>query len=212
MTEEKPTILVFKSSDPAPNSDNDIVQNLREKANVYEVDDEKSYGYSKLLSNHPSARAIFVLKSNILAPKYEHLWDQMSDYVDNGGTVVLSRSFVNATQRPDLEEWILKTWCKPWEWSLSMDPGYAVFQGSAIGPRASWRNGLAAAYSISPGLFLFNVHSSDIWYSSVRCGFADEVPTFVAFAQIGLGWLGWAGDINNIDDRTTVVLAMMGLN
>ncbi|KAI1806086.1 hypothetical protein F4811DRAFT_189032 [Daldinia bambusicola] len=214
MAETKPTILIFCRGEVEGG-----LKQIKEKANVYQASYLKPNAPEKLLSEHPSARAIWIVDHDITAPKYRSLSSKVVDYVRNGGIVILGGFFVTEVTPPAFNKWMEEIWDLPWRFG-QYETTTVVFQSSAVGPRQFWRDGLAAAYS-QKGVFLKNVALEDSWYASPPGSTSEsrvfgpspvEAQTSIAFKKVSEGWLGYTGDIHNEDETSTAVRAMMGLN
>ncbi|KAI1778146.1 hypothetical protein F4818DRAFT_405037 [Hypoxylon cercidicola] len=205
MTDVKPTILVF-----GPEESEGSLKEPKEKANVYHASLTKFGAADKLLDDHPTPRAIFILDPAIVTPDCGGFSDRITDYTFGGGTVVLGGSFSLYVSQSDFDTWMEEEWNLPWKCG-NRERTRVVFQSSAVGPRDFWRDGLVAAYT-HDGQLLKNVSPSDSWYATLPNMTNDPVQTSVACAKYGEGWLGWTGDFRNRDETIAAVRVMMDLN
>ncbi|KAI1076721.1 hypothetical protein F5B20DRAFT_593724 [Whalleya microplaca] len=214
MADAKPTILVFSQEGIEGG-----LKKIKEKANVYQASYSKPNEPEKLLQEHPTARAIWIVDPDITTRKHENLsWDVIN-YVRNGGTAILGGYFQDTIAPPDFDRWMGEAWGLPWRYG-QYETTTVVLQSSAVGPREFWRNGLAASYS-QKGVFLKNVAATDSWYASPPGSKSEsfvfgpvpvDAQTSIAFGKVGNGWLGWTGDIHYREETAAAVRAMMGLN
>lgn len=213
--EPKPTILVFSTSGIEGG-----LKKIKDKATVHQAFYTNANEPSALLSAHPSAQAIWIADPEIVLPKHRQLSQQVVEYVRDGGTAIIGGFFTSFVRPDDFNYWLRDAWNLPWEFG-QYERTTVIFQNSANGrPHSHWRNGMPAAYS-SKAVFLKNVAPYDAWYVSSSGSMSEslvfgpspvEEQTSVAFAEVGNGWLGYTGDVNNEDGTTAAVLAMMGLN
>ncbi|KAI1657377.1 hypothetical protein F4813DRAFT_361226 [Daldinia decipiens] len=214
MTDTKPTILVFCCGELEGG-----LKKIKEKANIYQASYSKRNAPAKLLSEHPSARAIWIVDPDIATPKYKDLSSKVVNYARNGGIVILGGFFSTGVAPTDFNKWMKDVWDLPWRYG-QYETTTVVFQSSAVGPRKFWHDGLAAAYT-QKGVFLKNVPPADSWYASPPGSTSEsrvfgpvpiQAQTSIAFGRVGKGWLGWTGDIHNREETSAAVRAMMGLN
>ncbi|KAI8966521.1 hypothetical protein F5Y11DRAFT_364184 [Daldinia sp. FL1419] len=214
MADTKPEILVFCRGELEGG-----LKKIKEKAEVFQASYWKRNAPAQLLSEHPSARAIWIVDPDIVTPEHKNLSNKVVDYVRNGGTVILGGFFSMGVVPPDFDKWMKDVWGLPWRFGQYVTTT-VVFQSSAVGPRDFWRDELAAAYS-QKGVFLKNVSPADSWYASPPGSTSESrvfgpspvgAQTSIAFGRVGRGWLGWTGDIHNQEETAAAVRAMMGLN
>ncbi|OTB12322.1 hypothetical protein K445DRAFT_66416 [Daldinia sp. EC12] len=214
MAETKPTILVFCRGELGGG-----LKKIKEKANVYQASFLKHDAPAKLLSEHPSARAIWIVDPDITTRKFKDLSSKVVNYVRDGGIVILGGFFSMGIGPIEFDKWMRNVWNLPWRYG-QYETTTVVFQSSAVGPRKFWRDGLVAAYS-QKGVFLKNVSPAASWYASPPGSTSEssvfgpvpiQAQTSVAFEKVGKGWLGWTGDINHEEETSAAVRAMMGLN
>ncbi|KAI0108364.1 major facilitator superfamily domain-containing protein [Daldinia grandis] len=214
MTDTKPTILVFCRGEIEGG-----LKKIKEKASVYQASYLKRNAPVKLLSEHLSAQAIWIVDPDIATPKYKDLSRKVVNYARNGGIVILGGFFSTLVTPPDFDKWMKDVWDLPWRYG-QYETTTVVFQSSAVGPRKFWQDGLVAAYT-QKGVFLENVSPADSWYASPPGSTSEsrvfgpvpiQAQTSIAFGRVGGGWLGWTGDIRNTEETAAAVQAMMGLN
>lgn len=214
-SEPKPIILVFSTSGLEGG-----LKKIKDKATVHQAFYTNANEPAKLLSEHPSAQAIWIADPEIVLPNNKQLSQQVVDYVRGGGTAIIGGYFTSFVRPDDFNKWMRESWGLPWEFG-QYERTTVVFHNSAIGrPHSHWRYGMPAAYS-SKAVFLKKVAPYDAWYMSMSESMSEslvfapspvEQQTSVAFAEVGNGWLGYTGDVNNEDGTNAAVLAMMGLN
>ncbi|KAL7623196.1 hypothetical protein AAE478_006877 [Parahypoxylon ruwenzoriense] len=213
MADAKPTILIFSRE-----SVEDDFGKSNEIVNFRRAGFTKRQVTKKLLDDHPSAQAIWILDCDIVNPFYKVLSKKVVDYVHNGGIAILGGWFSASVNPSDFDRWMEDAWKLPWRYG-QYETTTVVFQTSAVGPYDHWCDGLPASYS-QKGVFLKNVAPSDSWYASppgsISESVSGEVPvkaeTSIAFGKVGMGWLGWTGEVSSSLETAAAVRAMMGMN
>lgn len=224
-TTTKPTILLFSSHGTrltGPYRNIGSLKKITDNATVLEAAYNKPNAPADLLRANPTARAIWITDPDIALPAHSALSQQIIAYVRNGGTAVLGDSFSSMIRPDDFDRWMRRAWGLPWLFG-QYERTTVVFQSGTSGRSSEsqhWRDGLPAAYS-SKCVFLKNVAAGDSWYAAPEGAVSESmvfgsVPvraqTSVAFAKVGNGWLGFAGDVNDEEGTGLATLAMMGLN
>ncbi|KAI9696608.1 MAG: hypothetical protein M1836_005627 [Candelina mexicana] len=160
-----------------------------------------------LTNNTPSAIIVTdpaIVKSNRTTNAVR---DKVIAYVRAGGTAVLATLFSSFVRPNDLTNWFRASWDLPW-------------QSGGYHRTTLDQAGLPENYS-QKAVFLKNVTNDTAVYLPSRNSrteshvFSPEPldcqQTPVVFAEVGEGWLGYIGDVNNESGSQAVVLAMCGL-
>lgn len=161
-------------------------------------------------------RAIFATDSAITKKKYAAVLRAVVSYVLDGGTLVLGATFSTFVIPTDLTAFFAANFGLPWKsgsyhrTDVHLNEGV---QGLAT-------KGLADVYS-QKALFLKGVPPDAALYLPSKDSktqshvFApapvDVDQTPVAFTQVGKGWLGYLGDVNQEHGTDAVALAMCRL-
>ena len=137
------------------------------------------------------------------------------NYVRGGGTAILATHFSSFVRPPDMNRWFRESWGLPWQ------TGDYHRTTVHLNTKCHWtRAGLPEHYS-QKAVFLQDVSKDGAVYLASESSrteshvFAPESvsqeQTPVVFAQVGEGWLGYIGDVNNEVASQKVLLAMCGL-
>ena len=124
------------------------------------------------------------------------------DLLRGGTTVVLAGCFSSMTTQGQFSR-LFATIGLPWE-PGSYQRETVRLHRDAVGDQLA--NRLPSSYS-QKAAFLKNVDQSAAWYTAG--GIPSEAA--IAFAKVGLGYLGYVGDVNAESGSDAAVLAMCGL-
>lgn len=154
-----------------------------------------------ILNQEPPPSVIFVADGGITRQK--KVYERVVDRLRGGATVVLAGCYSSMVSAGQFSRFFTRLGI-PWDrgpyhrTTVSLRP-------AAVGaiPGA---NRLPASYS-QKALFVKNIERSAAWYTERES--CDEAA--VAWIKVGLGRLGYVGDVNGENESTAVVMAMCGL-
>ncbi|KAI1140571.1 hypothetical protein F5Y05DRAFT_378904 [Hypoxylon sp. FL0543] len=70
----------------------------------------------KLLEDHPSPRAVWIMEPFIIVPAVRELSNKVVEYVRNGGIAILGGLFASCIDPSSFNDWIRDVWNLPWRW------------------------------------------------------------------------------------------------
>ena len=201
----RPTVLLLSLDRPEYWGElyGNLVDAISANATLQRV--SKPQGASTYLSNNrPSA--IIVTDPAVLGQgsALRGVSSQVIQYVRSGGTAVLA-TLVSSTVRPnDLDRWFREDWGLPWQTgdyhrtTVSLNPSYQserLNTGSLpqnYSQKASFLRNVATTASVyRPSGF--STTESHVFAAAP----VNTAQTPIVFAQVGEGWLGYVGDVNN---------------
>ncbi len=153
-----------------------------------------------MLSQEPPPSVILVIDGALT--RRRKVWDRVIDRLREGATVVLAGCFSSMVSEGQFTRFFARLGL-PWKRGSYHRTTVNLCRGVVDGHLTSR---LPSTYS-QKALFVRNVERSAAWYSSGDT--SDEAA--VVFAKIGLGKLGYIGDVNGEESSDLVVLAMCGL-
>lgn len=128
------------------------------------------------------------------------------DRLDQGATVVLAGCFSSMVTQGQFDRFFARLGL-PWRRGSYTRTTVSLRRPAVHGQLASR---LPAAYS-QKATFAKNVAQSAVWYTPSESSGGAGGEAAVAFAKMGLGRLGYIGDVNGEESSDAVVLAMCGL-
>jgi ribonuclease HI len=153
-----------------------------------------------MLSQEPPPSVILVADAALTRQK--KVWERVIDRLREGATVVLAGCFSSMVNMGEFNRFFARLGL-PWERG-SYHRTTVSLRSGVVGDDLVSR--LPSAYSVK-AVFVENVARSAAWYSSSET--SNEAA--VVFAEVGLGKLGYIGDVNGEKTSEVVVLAMCGL-
>ena len=170
----------------------------------------------QLFERNDTPKGILVTDPGIIAPKNDAVSRKISDYVRNGGTLVLGCLFSGEIRPNDLKKYMRERWDLPWE--AGSYHRTTLHLNQDLGDLLNGR--LQSSYS-QKALFLKHVDPTAAWYvasdrSVVESLVAlpgqgiDLLETPVAFASVDKGRVGYVGDVNGEKESDLVILEMLG--
>jgi hypothetical protein len=169
------------------------------------------------------------LTTRKLKPASRALDDALANYVlSGGGRVILCGMFISNVSWKDFNEWILRRWGLPWQFGHYHG---AEFFLNPEGKNLCRMPGLVEKYHMKVVSLIGVAEEAKIYHeidnswtlNEILCTmdseeFAESIPpkddlaqAAVAMEKVGLGWLGYLGDVNSDEKSTPAVLAMCGL-
>ncbi|KAH7009919.1 triacylglycerol lipase [Ilyonectria destructans] len=169
------------------------------------------------LSREPRPSAVLVTDEGLTTNENSHVWEAVLQYVRGGGVCVVMGNFPAFVLPDNMKPFFAKAGL-PWE-SGPYHRTTLVLNTEATGQDLATR--LPSQYS-QKALFVKNVTPADSWYvtnvdsvteSRVLPQENADTPgkTPVAFARVGVGKLGYVGDVNAEKGSDAAILAMCGL-
>lgn len=153
-----------------------------------------------ILDREPPPSVILVVDGGLA--RQRKVWERVIDHLRGGATVLLAACFSSSVSSGEFNRFFA-TIGLPWQQG-SYHRSTVTLRRNAVG--GSLSSQLPSAYS-QKALFVKNVEESAVWYAET--GFSDEAAA--VFATVGLGKLGYVGDVNGEEGSDAVVLAMCGL-
>ncbi|KAI1810579.1 triacylglycerol lipase [Poronia punctata] len=195
----------------------DLLDQLRAKARLL-----YAYGANMALarlSAGPPPDAVLITDADVTYPDNADVWEVVLRYVRRGGTAILTAQF-SSLARSRRTKTLFEKAGLPWEVSGS----YYCRMTFQLNPRAAGDEiaaRLPHQYCVQ-GLSLSNVAPEDAWYvadgnSGARAAVLGpnsvvvQGDAVVTMANIGVGKLGYTGDVNREETTNLVILAMCGL-
>ncbi|KAI9781790.1 MAG: hypothetical protein M1816_002180 [Peltula sp. TS41687] len=177
---------------------------------AYLIQAEKASTALGILSQpeqYPTLKGILLGDPDLLKPKHAALRRRVVEFARSGGRVVLGCAFSALVRWPGLDKWFEKDWALDWKSGAYTGDTYYLNPYSENRLRGK---SLAASYS-QKALLLKGVEPEDCVYIQgvESCGDLRQAP--VAFTKVGEGFLGYIGDVNSMEETTSVVLAMFDL-
>ena len=169
----------------------------------------------RYLTSTVRPQAILVADKSLTPPTYRDIRSLLVEYVKAGGTAVYCGIFSSCTRPSDFKLMFEDAWGLPWV------SGSYHRETFAVNPRVTsiTERKVNRRYNVK-ALQVDNVSLNDAIYLSIGEANALSKPgstnqrtpaTFMtpaAFTTIGLGRVGYVGDVNGDDATTKVVLAM----
>lgn len=178
--------------------DDVFVSHLTSKAKMERATTEEAA--LGILSQEPPPSIILVADAALT--RRRKLWERVIDRLREGATVVLAGCFSSMATAGQFNRFFARVGL-PWEQGSYHRTTVSLRRG-VVGAHLASR--LPSAYSLK-AVFVKNVERSAAWYTP------SETPAeaAVVFAEVGLGRLGYVGDVNGEKSSEAVVLAMCGL-
>ncbi|KAK4194884.1 hypothetical protein QBC40DRAFT_237676 [Triangularia verruculosa] len=191
--------LCFEWEDMLNDLRSDLLSQFKSKATMETATTPKAA--LQMLNQEPPPSIIFVADGGLARQK--KVWERVIDRLRGGATVIVAGLFSNFVNQGEFDRFFARVGL-PWRRG-SYHRETVTLRQQAVGDAQLARR-LPSSYS-QKALFVDHVASSDAWYT--------ETPTSreaaVAFTKVGLGKLGYVGDVNGEEGSRTVVLAMCGL-
>ncbi|KAM0271149.1 hypothetical protein ACHAQH_009168 [Verticillium albo-atrum] len=192
-----------------------LLSALNDKAQVQRV--KKSGPLIRLLSDQPVPSAVLLTDEALTTRANNKAWEAVVEYVRGGGIAVAMGHFPSFVKPLTIKPFFAKAGL-PWERGDYTRTTLALNREAVPGMAAQ---GLQPQYS-QKAVFVGNVASSDSWYETTDDSVVESRvfplesvkkagETAVAFATVGMGKLGYVGDVNAETGSDAVVLAMCGL-
>lgn len=170
----------------------------------------------KLLAS-PDLAGVFVTDPGVADPKYSQVFSKLVEYAKAGGTVVIGGLFCSFISPPEMDAFFhgLGT---SWKMASYHRTTFSLNQASTL---AKCNPSLTASYSMK-AVHLKNVPSTDAVYVSTEDShleshvfpahqITDHSDVPVVYSKVGLGHVGYVGDVNAEKSSTTAILAMLKL-
>lgn len=168
-----------------------------------------------------SPSAVLATDAGILKSSHAAVLNKLTDYVREGGTVVLCGLFSSFIRRDEVKPFFERHFGLPWELgAYHRTDVYLNRHAITTGGKRFVVDRLEAGYSQKAN-FLKNVAKEAAVYlpnehsRTQSMVFANESVdvnlTPIAFVKVGKGWLGYIGDVNAEEGSDQVVMAMCGL-
>ncbi|KAK4233584.1 hypothetical protein C8A03DRAFT_47913 [Achaetomium macrosporum] len=154
----------------------------------------------RMLNQNPPPSVILVTDGAIT--RRREIFERVIDRLREGATVVMAGCFSSMVTMGQFDRFFARIGL-PWRRGSYHRTTVKLRQHVV---NSSLASRLPSAYS-QKALFVKNVANSAVWYSERES--SDEAA--VAFAKVGLGKLGYVGDVNGEEGSDAVVLAMCGL-
>jgi hypothetical protein len=169
------------------------------------------------IAQPPQNSAILITDEALTLPENNAVWEAVLEYVGLGGTAVIMGHFPSFV-RPDRLKPFFSRAGLNWERGSYHRTTLALNQAAV---RAASAIKLPQRYS-QKALFVKNIVPGDMWYKTDDDSVVESMvfpptsvntvgETAVALAKVGIGKLGYVGDVNAEEGSNAVVLAMCGL-
>ncbi|KAH7121372.1 hypothetical protein EDB81DRAFT_813866 [Dactylonectria macrodidyma] len=175
-----------------------LISQLTSKAKMERVTTAES-AIAKL-SQEPSPSIILDVDGALT--RHKKVWECVIDHLRDGATVVLAGCFSSMVNTSEFNR-LFGRLGLPWQSGSYYRTTVKLRRGAVSDDLA---NRLPTAYS-QKALYAAHVERSDTWYTETE----TSGEAAVAFAKVGLGRLGYIGDVNGEEGSEKVVLAMCGL-
>ncbi|KAJ5601156.1 hypothetical protein N7510_010690 [Penicillium lagena] len=178
---------------------------------------ENSTSAIQFIAQTPKPSAILITDEALTLPENNAVWEAVLEYIRRGGTAVIMGHFPSYVRPDDLKPFYSRA-------GLNWDCGSyhrttLVLNQAAVGVANATK--LPLQYS-QKALFVKNVVPSDMWYKTDEDSLVESrvfaptsvysnEETAVALAKVGIGKLGYVGDVNAEEGSDAVILAMCGL-
>jgi hypothetical protein len=193
-----------------------LLDTIRSVATVHFVESKSAFR-SALKTTKPSA--VLAIDAAISKEDNLDILQQLIQFTTAGGTVVCCCNFSNGLNYRTAAEYFSQ-WRLPWDagsyfrTTVHLNPLRSVPGLSFDGLSASYSVKSLALTHVRPENAVYNPSSTSLIESHVFA--ADEFPvdpaeTPCAYGAVGRGHFGYVGDVNNEEDSTRVVLAMIRL-
>lgn len=178
----------------------DLIKALEAKANVGRVTSGKDA--IDIINKTRNLRSVSVADAGIAKKKNMEVSKRISQYVREGGTVIFSGVFGSSISRPDFDRYFEERWSLPWKFGSYHRTTTHLNGSAAEKPHA----GLPASYS-QKAINVKGVKQADAWYlpgedSKIKSNvfaaapIAEKTETPVVFQNLGVGYVGYTGDVN----------------
>ena len=190
-----------------------IFEHLKQRGKVEVIESRERA--SRRISTQPRPQAVLLTDGYITEPGQDKLREEVAEYARQGGTVVLCCQFSSFVSGDAMEALLQQTFGLPWT--------HANYYRSTFSLNMNSRNidvtSLPLAYSMK-AVTLDNVPSTaavliDTGESTNEPLASVAIPAgtvggvSVAFAEVGKGYLGYVGDVNNEEPTSHVVSSMV---
>ncbi|SJL04759.1 uncharacterized protein ARMOST_08129 [Armillaria ostoyae] len=176
---------------------------LRSKARV-----ERALTQSEALTFLASSDlgGVFVTDPGITHKKHDSVLAKLVKYTKAGGLVVIGGLFSTFVSFVEMDKFWLK-WGQTWKMgSYHRETFYRNANNATVQVNPS----LADDYSMK-AVYLKNVRPSAAMYKGSEQNHDGDTETPVIHTKLGLGYLGYLGDVNAEQSSTNVLLSMLGL-
>ncbi|KAK0227915.1 hypothetical protein IW262DRAFT_1347813 [Armillaria fumosa] len=180
-----------------------LLSALRSKARV-----ERALTQSEALTflASPDLGGVFVTDPGITHKKHDSILTKLIQYTKAGGLVVIGGFFSTFVSFVDMDKFWLK-WGQTWKMgSYHCETFYRNASNSTVQVNPSLANDCTMK-----AVYLKNVKPSSAMYMGTEQSHDGDIETPVIHTKLGLGYLGYLGDVNAEQNSTNVLLSMLGL-